>query len=45
MIKHGSLHVMDHASHHLQEERPEAYHAIVEGYLRSLAAPHYAAGR
>jgi pimeloyl-ACP methyl ester carboxylesterase len=33
MVPHGSLHVMDHASHHLQEERPEAFHAVVRGYL------------
>ena len=43
MIPHGSLHVMDHVSHHLQEERPEAYHAVVDGFLRSLAAEHYGA--
>jgi pimeloyl-ACP methyl ester carboxylesterase len=45
MIKHGSLHVMDHASHHLQEERPVAYHAVVDGFLRSLATDHYATPR
>ncbi|MFB7992055.1 alpha/beta fold hydrolase [Streptomyces sp. NPDC056002] len=33
MVPNGSLHVMDHASHHLQEERPEAYHAVVTGFL------------
>lgn len=36
MIKRGNLHVMDHASHHLQEERPAAYHAVVDGFLRSV---------
>ncbi len=44
MVPHGNVHVMDHVSHHLQEERPDAYHAIVEGFLGSLAAPHYADG-
>lgn len=43
MIPHGSLHVMDHASHHMQEERPIAFHAVVDGFLRSLQAGHYAA--
>jgi pimeloyl-ACP methyl ester carboxylesterase len=42
MIPHGSLHVMDHVSHHPQEERPEAFHAVVDGFLRSLTAGHYA---
>lgn len=36
MIPRGNLHVMDHVSHHLQEERPGAYHAVVEGFLRSI---------
>ncbi|MGW6403715.1 alpha/beta fold hydrolase [Streptomyces sp. NPDC055134] len=35
MVPNGSLHVMDHASHHLQEERPDAYHAVVTGFLDS----------
>lgn len=35
MVPRGNLHVMDHVSHHLQEERPPAYHAVVEGFLRS----------
>jgi pimeloyl-ACP methyl ester carboxylesterase len=35
MVKHGNLHVMDHVSHHLQEERPGAYHAVVDGFLRA----------
>lgn len=43
MIGHGSLHVMDHVSHHLQEERPAAFHAVVDGFLRSLQAEHYTA--
>ena len=38
MVKRGNLHVMDHVSHHLQEERPGAYHAVVDGFLR--AADH-----
>jgi 2-hydroxy-6-oxonona-2,4-dienedioate hydrolase len=33
MIEHGQLYVMDKASHHLQEERPHDYHAIVSGFL------------
>lgn len=33
MIPHGQLAVMDRASHHLQEERPHDYHAIVDGFL------------
>jgi pimeloyl-ACP methyl ester carboxylesterase len=28
--------VMDHVSHHLQEERPGAYHAIVDGFLTAI---------
>ncbi|OHV44643.1 MULTISPECIES: alpha/beta fold hydrolase [unclassified Pseudofrankia] len=39
MVKRGSLHVMDHVSHHLQEERPAAYHAVVDGFLRSVDHP------
>ena len=39
MVPNGNLHVMDHTSHHLQEERPAAYHAIVEGFLRSVDHP------
>jgi hypothetical protein len=27
--------VMDHASHHLQEERPQAYYSVVTGFLDS----------
>jgi len=36
MVPRGSLHVMDHTSHHLQEERPAAFHAVVDGYLQSV---------
>lgn len=36
MVRRGSLHVMDNAAHHLQEERPAAYHAVVDGYLNSV---------
>lgn len=39
MVQRGNLHVLDHASHHLQEERPAAYHAVVDGFLRSVAHP------
>ncbi|MBM7517067.1 alpha/beta fold hydrolase [Nocardioides nitrophenolicus] len=39
MVPRGSLHVMDHVSHHLQEERPAAYHAVVDGFLRSVDHP------
>lgn len=38
MVQRGNLHVMDHVSHHLQEERPAAYHAVVDGFL--TAAQH-----
>ena len=33
MIEHGQLYIMDQASHHLQEERPQHYHAVVSGFL------------
>jgi len=36
MITHGNLHVMDHASHHLQEERPQAFYSVVSGFLNSV---------
>lgn len=36
MVPNGNLHVMDHASHHLQEERPTEYHAVVSGFLDSV---------
>ncbi|WP_237103554.1 alpha/beta fold hydrolase [Nonomuraea sp. MG754425] len=39
MVQRGNLHIMDHVSHHLQEERPVAYHAVVTGFFDSLANP------
>jgi pimeloyl-ACP methyl ester carboxylesterase len=36
MVPNGNLHVMDHVSHHPQEERPHAFHAVVTGFLNSL---------
>ncbi|MBB4683883.1 alpha/beta fold hydrolase [Amycolatopsis jiangsuensis] len=36
MLPRGSLHVMDRASHHPQEERPGAYHSVVSGFLDSV---------
>jgi len=33
MVPRGSLHVLDRAGHHPQEERPHAYHRVVEGFL------------
>jgi pimeloyl-ACP methyl ester carboxylesterase len=36
MVPRGNLYVMDHASHHLQEERPQAYYSVVSGFLDSL---------
>jgi 2-hydroxy-6-oxonona-2,4-dienedioate hydrolase len=33
MVPKGSLHVMDRASHHLQEERPYDYYSVVTGFL------------
>ena len=33
MIEHGQLYVMDKASHHLQEERPQHYYSVVSGFL------------
>ncbi|MEV4014197.1 alpha/beta hydrolase [Nonomuraea angiospora] len=36
MVPRGNLYVMDHAGHHLQEERPEAYHAVVTGFLAGV---------
>nr|WP_245819566.1 alpha/beta hydrolase [Rhodococcus yunnanensis] len=33
MIPRGQLYIMDRASHHLQEERPDDYHAVVSGFL------------
>ncbi len=43
MVPSGSLHVMDHASHHLQEERPREYHAVVNGFLQFTTADSGAA--
>ncbi|MFC8358698.1 alpha/beta fold hydrolase [Streptomyces griseorubiginosus] len=37
MVPNGNLHVMDHTSHHLEEERPEAYHSVVSGFLDSVS--------
>ncbi|MFK7830618.1 MAG: alpha/beta fold hydrolase [Congregibacter sp.] len=34
MVPSGQLHVLDRASHHLQEERPEHYFHIVHGFLQ-----------
>ncbi len=34
MVPRGQLHILDHASHHLQEERPAHYFEIVESFLR-----------
>ncbi len=33
MVPRGHLYVMDRAGHHLQEERPHDYHAVVSGWL------------
>jgi len=33
MIPRGQLYVMDKASHHLQEERPHDFYAVVSGFL------------
>ncbi len=38
MAPYGSLHVMDRVSHHLQEERPGEYHAVVSGWLDGLGS-------
>jgi pimeloyl-ACP methyl ester carboxylesterase len=37
MVPNGNLHVMDHVSHHLQEEQPERYHAVVAAFLNDAA--------
>ena len=34
MVQRGQLHVLDASSHHLQEERPEHYFQIVNGFLQ-----------
>ncbi|GAA4038358.1 alpha/beta fold hydrolase [Nonomuraea soli] len=36
MVPRGQLFVMDRAAHHLQEERPEAFHSVVSGFLDSF---------
>lgn len=36
MVPRGSLHVMDRAGHHLQEERPAEYVSVVRGWLDGL---------
>lgn len=36
MVRRAQLHVLDAASHHPQEERPEHYFHIVEGFLRQV---------
>jgi 2-hydroxy-6-oxonona-2,4-dienedioate hydrolase len=33
MVQRGQLHILDASSHHLQEERPEHYFAIVSSFL------------
>lgn len=37
MVKRGQLHILDASSHHLQEERPQHYHKIVESFI---SQPH-----
>ena len=39
MIEHGQLYVMDKASHHLQEERPQHYYSVVRGFLDQHERP------
>ena len=39
MIEHGQLYVMDKASHHLQEERPQHFHSVVAGFLDQADRP------
>jgi len=38
-IEHGQLYVMDQAGHHLQEERPQHFHAVVTGFLDQQDRP------
>ncbi|MER6816892.1 alpha/beta hydrolase [Spirillospora sp. NPDC000708] len=38
MVPRGQLYVMDRAAHHLQEERPHDYHAVVNGFLNQAHA-------
>jgi pimeloyl-ACP methyl ester carboxylesterase len=44
MVPNGNLHVMDNASHHLQEERPYAYFSVVSGFLATAAADAHSKG-
>ncbi len=37
MIPNGNLFVMDHVSHHPQEEQPERYHSLVAAFLADVA--------
>jgi 2-hydroxy-6-oxonona-2,4-dienedioate hydrolase len=37
MVQRGQLHILDAASHHLQEERPDYFHAIVRSFIEQ---PH-----
>ncbi|MFI0371945.1 alpha/beta fold hydrolase [Actinomadura sp. 1N219] len=39
MVPRGQLYVMDRAAHHLQEERPHDYHAVVSGFLDQKSEP------
>ncbi len=45
MVPNGNLHVMDHVSHHLQEEQPERYHAVVAAFLADVARREATAAR
>ena len=36
MVPRGQLYVMDQAGHHLQEERPHEFYAVVSGFLESV---------
>jgi pimeloyl-ACP methyl ester carboxylesterase len=44
MVPRGSLHVMDQASHHPQEERPRAFYSVVRGFLALADADTHATG-
>ena len=39
MVEHGQLYIMDKAAHHLQEERPQHYYAVVSGFLDQSDRP------
>lgn len=39
MVPRGQLYIMDHTSHHLQEERPTDYYRMVTGFLDSDHSP------